>query len=73
MSTRGFIESDSEQIYFESWGDGAETVVLAHGLGGSHAVWYQQVPFLAQQYRVVTWDQRGFGRSTSNSRNIGPA
>ena len=73
MSTRGFIESDNEQIYFESWGDGSETVVLGHGLGGSHAVWYQQVPFLAQRYRVVTWDQRGFGRSTSKSGNIGPA
>jgi 3-oxoadipate enol-lactonase len=73
MSTRGFIESDSEQIYFESWGDGAETVVLAHGMGGSHAVWYQQVPFLAQRYRVVTWDQRGFGRSTNNNGDIGPA
>jgi pimeloyl-ACP methyl ester carboxylesterase len=72
MSTRGFIESDDEQIYFESWGDEDEAVVLAHGLGGSHAVWYQQVPYLVQRYRVVTWDQRGFGRSTNNSGDIGP-
>lgn len=72
MSTRGFIDSDNEQIYFESWGDGQQAVVLAHGMGGSHAVWYQQVPFLVQRYRVVTWDQRGFGRSTSNSGDIGP-
>lgn len=72
MSERGFIASDSEQIYFESWGDKGETVVLGHGMGGSHAVWYQQVPFLAQRHRVVTWDQRGFGRSTNNSGAIGP-
>lgn len=72
MSTRGFIESDAEHIYFESWGDAEAAVVLGHGLGGSHAVWYQQVPFLVRRYRVITWDQRGFGRSTSNSGVIGP-
>jgi pimeloyl-ACP methyl ester carboxylesterase len=66
MSARGFIESGTEHIYFESWGDADETVVLGHGLGGSHAVWYQQVPLLVQRYRVITWDQRGFDRSISN-------
>ena len=72
MSTRGFFDSDNERIYFESWGDPPETVILGHGLGGSHAVWYQQVAYLAQRYRVVTWDQRGFGRSTAVSGDIGP-
>jgi pimeloyl-ACP methyl ester carboxylesterase len=73
MAQRGFAESDEEQIYFECWGDAAEVVILGHGLGGSHAVWYQQVAFLAQRYRVVTWDQRGFGRSTRSTGEIGPA
>ena len=72
MSTRGFFDSDSERIYFECWGDTGEAVILGHGLGGSHAVWYQQVAFLASRYRVVTWDQRGFGRSTRTSGDIGP-
>jgi pimeloyl-ACP methyl ester carboxylesterase len=72
MSTRGFIDSEGERIYFESWGDTGEPVILAHGMGGSHAVWYQQVPFLVQQHRVITWDQRGFGRSTSNTGDVGP-
>ena len=72
MATRGFIESDNEQIYFERWGDNGDAVILAHGLGGSHAVWYQQVPFLAQRHRVITWDQRGFGRSTRTTQDIGP-
>lgn len=72
MSERGFIRSDGEQIYFESWGAKGETVVLGHGMGGSHAVWCQQVPFLVQRYRVVTWDQRGFGRSTNNAGVTGP-
>ncbi len=72
MGSRGFIESDTERIYFECWGETGDAVILAHGLGGSHAVWYQQVPFLAQRYRVITWDQRGFGRSSRAGAMIGP-
>jgi pimeloyl-ACP methyl ester carboxylesterase len=68
----GFVDSGGEQIYFESVGAG-ETVVLSHGGGGNHAIWYQQVPVLAQEYRVVTWDQRGFGRSSDQNRQSGPA
>lgn len=68
----GFVDSGGERIYYEMWGDGAETLILGHGMGGSHAVWYQQVPFLAARYRVVTWDQRGFGRSTGISGELGP-
>lgn len=69
---RGFVESDGEQIYFESWGSGDEAVVLSHGMGGNHAIWYQQVPVLAGEFRVVTWDQRGFGRSTNLTDDPGP-
>lgn len=72
MATRGFIDSDSEHIYFECWGNEGEPVLLGHGLGGSHATWYQQVAFLSAHYRVITWDQRGFGRSTRSSGEIGP-
>jgi 3-oxoadipate enol-lactonase len=68
---KGHVDSDGERIYFECWGDG-EAVLFSHGMGGNHAIWYQQVPFFARRYRVVTWDQRGFGLSTSRSGDIGP-
>lgn len=71
MLQSGFVENDGEQIYFESVGTG-DAVVLSHGGGGNHVVWYQQVPALAQKYRVITWDQRGFGRSTNVSQQAGP-
>src|SRR5438093_1185525 len=60
------VDSGGETIYFEVTGsDDAPVVVLTHGAGGSHAAWFQQVPVLAAAgYRVVTWDARGFGRST---------
>jgi len=68
---QGFFESENESLYFESYGEGAP-VILCHGLGGNHAIWYQQVPVLARHYRVVTWDQRGFARSSNRSENAGP-
>jgi len=60
------VASGGETIYYEVTGpaDGP-AVVLTHGAGGSHAAWFQQVPALADAgYRVVTWDSRGFGKST---------
>jgi pimeloyl-ACP methyl ester carboxylesterase len=68
--TTGFSESDGERIYWESVGAGEPALVLCHGAGGNHAVWYQQTPVFARQRRVIVWDQRGFGRSTARS---GPA
>lgn len=69
---RGFVEHEGERLYYESYGDGP-ALVLTHGLGGSHAVWFQQVLAFATGFRVVTWDQRGFGRSTDSTGAPGPA
>jgi 3-oxoadipate enol-lactonase len=69
--TTGAFELDTERIYFESVGEG-DPVVLCHGLGGNHASWWQVAPKLAEHYRVVSWDQRGFGNSTRRSGRYGP-
>ncbi|KXX72574.1 alpha/beta fold hydrolase [Flammeovirga sp. SJP92] len=61
---QGYIEREGEKIYYESVGEGT-AIVLGHGLGGSHAIFFQQVPLLAKEYRVITFDQRGFGNSTN--------
>lgn len=50
------------EIYFEEHGAGTP-LVLAHGVGGNHAIWFQQIPALAEHYRVITFDHRGFGNS----------
>lgn len=71
--SNGFIDSDGERIYYESVGDGEPAFVLCHGAGGNHAVWYQQVPVFARQRRVISWDHRGFGRSSARGGPTSPA
>ena len=67
----GTLEHDGETIYYEVTGEG-EPVVLSHGAGGNHAIWFQQVLALARRYKVVTWDQRSFGRTTNRAGVAGP-
>ena len=70
--TTGRVESAGEEIYYEvtTPDEFRHTIVLGHGAGGSHAVWYQQVPVLARAHRVVTWDTRGFGLSTCRTNTL---
>jgi len=50
------------RIYYQEHGQGFP-LVLAHGLGGDHAMWLAQAPVFKTKYRVVLWDCRGHGRS----------
>jgi 3-oxoadipate enol-lactonase len=50
------------ELYYETHGEGP-AVVLAHGAGGNHLSWWQQIPILSQHFRCVTFDHRGFGSS----------
>lgn len=54
--------SDGARIYYEVCGKGP-AVVLVHGLGGNHAVWFHQVAHFAKDHSVVTLSQRGFAPS----------
>ena len=55
-----------ETIYYEVTGVG-EPLVLSHGAGGNHAIWFEQVAFFSRRYQVITWDQRSFGNSTDHA------
>lgn len=50
------------ELYYESHGAGV-AAVFAHGRGGNHLSWWQQVAGFAHRYRCITFDQRGFGQS----------
>jgi 3-oxoadipate enol-lactonase len=68
-----FMTHDGFRLYYEDTGGDAPVVLFLHGAGGNHLSWWQQVPAFADEYRCVTVDQRGFGRSPDVSGGPGPA
>lgn len=64
---RGIVTGDGQLLHSRSYGpdDASTTVVLAHGWTMSSAFWTATAEALARKgLRVVTYDQRGHGRST---------
>jgi len=60
----GKENSTSIHLYYEDHGSG-QPVVLIHGYPLSSASWEKQVPvLLANGYRVIAYDRRGFGKSS---------
>jgi 3-oxoadipate enol-lactonase len=50
--------------YYEEAGSG-EPLVLIMGIGGDLQAWALQVPALSKHFRVITYDNRGAGRSSA--------
>jgi non-heme chloroperoxidase len=62
--TVGSENSGNIDLYYEDHGSG-KPVVLIHGYPLSGASWEKQVPaLLGAGYRVITYDRRGFGKSS---------
>ena len=62
--TVGKENSSSIDLYYEDHGSG-QPVVLIHGYPLSGASWEKQLPLLLNAgYRVITYDRRGFGKSS---------
>lgn len=57
-----WAEINGIRMYYESHGEGP-AIVFAHGAGGNHLSWWQQVPVFRANYRCITFDHRGFGRT----------
>src|SRR5580692_7453682 len=62
--TVGKENSSDIELYYEDHGSG-QPVVLIHGYPLSGASWEKQLPVLLEAgYRVITYDRRGFGKSS---------
>jgi len=64
-----YLKLDDTDIYYQDQGkqSAKTTLLLSHGYAASSAMWQQQVDFLSEKYRIISWDMRGHGRSQSPS------
>jgi pimeloyl-ACP methyl ester carboxylesterase len=60
----GWLKRPDASIYYEMHGSGP-AIVFAHGLGGNHLSWWQQVAHFSARYTCVTFSHRGFAPSTT--------
>ncbi len=56
-----FADVNGQRLYFEDTGGDGRPVVLSHGFLMDHEMFVSQVEALRDTYRVITWDERGFG------------
>ena len=57
--SKGFVKRPDGGIYYEMTGTGP-ALVFAHGLGGNHLSWFQQMPVFRDRYTCITFSHRGF-------------
>ena len=62
---RRVVTGDGTGIAYEVLGRGAQTIVLANGLGGRLYAWTPAIEALWRDYRIITWDYRGLFASDS--------
>ncbi|HAP78248.1 MAG TPA: alpha/beta hydrolase [Acidimicrobiaceae bacterium] len=56
-----YAQVNGQKVYFEDTGGDGPPVILGHGFLMDHEMFAPQVEALRDHYRVITWDERGFG------------
>ncbi|MBV8327929.1 alpha/beta fold hydrolase [Chryseobacterium sp.] len=67
QSAGNYLKLKDTHLYYEIYGEG-EPLVLLHGNSGSIKDFYQQIPILSKQYKVIVIDTRGQGKSIDTSK-----
>jgi pimeloyl-ACP methyl ester carboxylesterase len=58
------VHADGADLFYESTGEG-DPLLLIMGLGSDSRGWALQVPAFSSSYRVITFDNRGVGKSSA--------
>jgi 3-oxoadipate enol-lactonase len=58
-----FASVRGQEIFYEDTGGTGPVVLLAHGFLMDQSMFAAQVRVLAPDFRVITWDERGFGQT----------
>jgi pimeloyl-ACP methyl ester carboxylesterase len=58
------LNRDGVELYYEVHGEGP-ALLLTHGYAASSHMWARQVAPFSQHFKLITWDMRGHGRTSS--------
>jgi 3-oxoadipate enol-lactonase len=58
-----FAEVNGQRIRFDDSGGGGPAVILSHGFLMDREMFASQLDVLTPEFRVITWDERGFGET----------
>ncbi|MHB8627903.1 MAG: alpha/beta fold hydrolase [Aggregatilineales bacterium] len=68
MATQtGFLDLGDGQLYYEVAGEG-HPLVLIHAGVANNRMWDEQFTVFAEHYRVIRYDERGFGQTRSQRK-----
>jgi len=56
-----YADVNGQRLYYEDSGGDGPAIVFSHGFLMDHEMFAPQVAALAPEFRVITWDERGFG------------
>lgn len=73
MAEKRLERSGSTLYYYLTGPEGRPLVTFTHGAGLGHRMFGAQVDALAGEYRVLTWDVRGYDRSGPVGKDFGIA
>ena len=59
-----YFDRGGAHIYYEDTGGDGPAIVFSHGIFMDHEMFAPQVDALEEQYRCITWDERGHGDTT---------
>lgn len=63
-----FAQINGQKIHYTDHGGDGPVVVFSHGFLMDETMFAPQVAALRDHYRVITWDERGFGQTESDGQ-----
>src|SRR5271169_680049 len=63
-----FAEVNGQRIRFDDSGGDGPAVILSHGFLMDREMFAHQIDALAGEFRVIAWDERGFGETESDGK-----
>jgi len=61
-----FADVNGQHVYFEDSGGPGAAVIFSHGYLMDHEMFEPQVAALSDEFRCITWDERGFGQTEAS-------